>query len=696
MTNSRRIFRDLPKIFADVLVIFAGVWSLSLVTCVYLKVSFNQFLAWAWLPLIISVALCIFFLREYLSTDQDTQAAITKAPGSPAPTLLTPLILLIVTCLIGVEWYVLHFSYWIFWAAAIIYLLSLFQATRSYSLVVDKPHTAMTGWPDAVMLIALVCLAVFITLIINHPDPDDAFYVNMLVSTLDHPALPMLSFDGMHGDVHAPLIEVFYKPQTISILQAVIAKTTGISAEAIYYIVSPAFFAAFVVIALWLFVRSLDSGAAWLGLLIGFLIMLAWGESHRAYGNFSLVRLYQGKGVLLFFFTPLIIYYARLFAFSPSWRNWLLLMFAQIGAVAFSSSALITVSITAGIAILSSASLSRQGVARVLKGWLASTPLIVILILIFLEKLVFVNGSPINTSGISNEVLQYTKMLDRGVRAPKEVYDFTTMFGTGWRAPIALLAILSLPLVAHAAKLASAAWITRYVLLTYLLILNGITGPFLAEHVTNNFSWRLYWAIPAPAIVAAALSFGFVLAIRIWRNNSKPALGMLILTISAATFITFLAAGKWSVSPGRDVAYQWATPKAHVLPYKIAQYVVKNTPSGSMALVAYPISRYVTRFHNAPGLIAVRRTYMGSFRRYWGRNELRQRQLLAGYVSGDIGNADNVREITPWVLSQIDKRDIKCIVTFTKLSNYPPLHRGLINMGFMPRQAAAYVIWLRP
>ena len=366
--NLRLFIRNLPQITADALVTFTGVWGLFSIASVYLKVTFTSFLSFAWVPLLLSIGLYILFFRKKLSTGPEDSADTTKLSDLHTPKLLTPLILFVVTCLLGVEWYVFHLTYWAFWVAAIIYLASLLYFTRSFDFSIDKPDAAISGWANRITFVVVICLAIFVTLITNRPDADDANYLNSLIMTLDHPNLPMLSFDGMLGDIHAPITAAYYKPQTEPILQASIVKATGISATSLYYIVFPAFFAAFIVIAQWLFIRSFSTSATWLGLILVFVLLLAWGGSHRSYGNFSFVRLFQGKGILIFFFTPLIIYYARMFSYAPSWPNWLLLMFTEISAVIFSSSALVTIPITAGVAILSMAKPSREGFADTLKG----------------------------------------------------------------------------------------------------------------------------------------------------------------------------------------------------------------------------------------------------------------------------------------------------------------------------------------
>ena len=273
-------------------------------------------------------------------------------------------------------------------------------------------------------------------------------------------------------------------------------------------------------------------------------------------------------------------------------------------------------------------------------------------------------------------------------------YYIKVMFEPSMRTPIALLAILALPLAAHAARLSSAVWITRFVFLLYLLVMNNLTGPLLASYAANNFVWRLYWAIPAPALVASALAIGIAFACKAWSNN-KSTPGVLVLTVSTVMFAAFLVAGKWTITPSERIFYHWATPKVYYLDYRVAQYVAKHTPSHTVALVAYPVAKYVTYFHHAPPLIAVRQLYLDGYTRYWGKQETLERKYLASYVSNGITSQHELKKMTPWVLRQIDKRNIGTIVTSGKVGYYMPFRQGLVKRGFHALSSADRIIWLK-
>ena len=51
-------------------------------------------------------------------------------------------------------------------------------------------------------------------------------------------------------------------------------------------------------------------------------VLVAVGETHRWYGNFSFVRMWQGKSIFLSVFMPLVYAYALRFAVRPNLRDW--------------------------------------------------------------------------------------------------------------------------------------------------------------------------------------------------------------------------------------------------------------------------------------------------------------------------------------------------------------------------------------
>ena len=69
---------------------------------------------------------------------------------------------------------------------------------------VDKRREKMIVWL-AVLLMALICL------LHRRPSGDDAFFMNIIVSALDHPDRVLWSVDGMHGDAKLPLMSPIYR-----------------------------------------------------------------------------------------------------------------------------------------------------------------------------------------------------------------------------------------------------------------------------------------------------------------------------------------------------------------------------------------------------------------------------------------------------------------------------------------------------
>lgn len=107
-----------------------------------------------------------------------------------------------------------------------------------------------------------------------------------------------------------------------------------------FHWVSAGLAAALAILALARLARWLTPGQ-WLWTVAGTLcVLVAVGDEHRWYGNFAFVRMWQGKGIFLFVFLPLIHAYAIELALRPSRAGWLRLFAAQVAALGCTSSAL--------------------------------------------------------------------------------------------------------------------------------------------------------------------------------------------------------------------------------------------------------------------------------------------------------------------------------------------------------------------
>ena len=172
-------------------------------------------------------------------------------------------------------------------------------------------------------LLALAC--VVLTLVAHRPDADDAFYVNIAVAAVDVPRQALLSTDTLHGIDGLPLYLPVYRVHSYELLNAAMAYLTGIPAIYTFHWISAAFAALLVPLAYAKLFRLLTP--RWWLWSVGVLtvILVAAGETHRWYGNFAFVRIWQGKAVFLSVFLPLIYAYGLRFAVQPTVRGWALL-----------------------------------------------------------------------------------------------------------------------------------------------------------------------------------------------------------------------------------------------------------------------------------------------------------------------------------------------------------------------------------
>ncbi|MEO2005776.1 MAG: DUF6077 domain-containing protein, partial [Candidatus Poribacteria bacterium] len=200
-------------------------------------------------------------------------------------------------------------------------------------------------------LFALGFACALYALLIHRPDADDAFYINLAVAAVDHPDLPLLARDTLHGRFDLPIHLAVYRLHSYELLNGAVSWLTGFPAIRVFHWGAASVGAFLVPLAFAALFRRLTP-KHWLWATFALVIVLAApGETHRWYGNFAFVRIWQGKGIFLFVFLPLIWLAGIRFALQPNPRRWLALAAAQIAALGCSSTALWAAPVAALIAM---------------------------------------------------------------------------------------------------------------------------------------------------------------------------------------------------------------------------------------------------------------------------------------------------------------------------------------------------------
>ena len=281
----------------------------------------------------------------------------------------------------------------------------------------------------------------------------------------------------------------------------------------------------------------------WLAAVATLLVVLvAAGETHRWYGNFGLVRIWQGKAIQLFVFTPLVYAYAMEFAQRPSLARWGLLASAQIAALGSSSAALWAAPAAGAIALCSALPLTRRGLRLFAIGLLASAYLLGAgLVAKRWMQADAASQQPVYSPQEIRERELANLELDRpGVRLEQALRE---VLGDARLRRVAIACVL----VAWAAS--GAALARRFALVAplavALVLLHPSASSWVVANATGESYWRSLWVLPVPISIAltllAPLSFGAA-----WRRRwLAPAAWVFLLGAFA-----LLAPGAARTEPG--------------------------------------------------------------------------------------------------------------------------------------------------
>jgi hypothetical protein len=651
--------------------LFAGCWTLLCWTVAFLGASFQTLLALSWLPCVAAMALLLV-----------PGAAGTGAAGrfdSAADEPLEPATLAIAATLAAlvVVIYRATVEYALFWALAVTLLYAAQRRARRDppppATDSETPHRATAGSSNrpALFLLALCAVAVAVTLAAHRPDGDDSFYVNLVVTSLDHPTAPLLGHDGLYGEPNLPTLEPWYILKSYEPFVATISRLTGCDPKTLYYLVFPALFAILMVAATEAALRDLGGGAgpAVLGSAIVVLVLIAWGDVHQAFGNFGFVRLYQGKAVVVSVCVPAIVHYASRFARTRDLRAWLLLGLAQVAALGISGSAIVAVPVTA-LAFLAGSFLATRRTAAIFHGLGAASLALAFAAVVF-ARMPFERGLALSWAELS--------------RLPSDTASgLAAVLGSGLRRSIALFALLLAPQLAPPSRRRI---VIGYVLVLLLVVMNPLVPPFAAR-MAHRFLWRILWAVPFPLLLGLCGQRIAVLRFARWGAWPGTALAGALAAVFAAV------PGTSTLSPLDGT--RLALPSAKVPPeHALAGSLVARTATQDLVLAPFAIAQWVPTYRHHPRLVGVRWQYFAPVESE-GPEKVEERQRLQALVgAAPLRSAAAVAE----GVSLVACRGVDVVVLDSLLAWRAPLAAGLLQLGCIPSAeplSVRYELWRCP
>lgn len=526
----------------------------------------------------------------------------------------------------------------------------------------DAPSDDGAGKHAAWIVLLVAAAAVCITLVASRPDADDAFYRSISATLLRYPQQPLLLHDTLYRLPDIPVLLQFYRLSNYDVLVGTLARITGADHLVVAYLILPVVFAALCVLA-WAYLlrRIVPRRWPWV-LLILFLVVLALGEVHRAYGNFAFVRLFQGKAILVTGMVPVIAGSALLFVRHGGLRYWLLLFAAQIAALGVSASALFVAPAAAALGLAGGWSANVAGSRRFAVGMLAS---------------VYVFGAGWAMASVTHggEALVSASPMP-GV---PQILDDTWGW---WSTRLLLVALLTA--WAFLRDPVRARYLSAGAFFFLLAVLNPYTVRVVADHFVGvRTYWRLTWALPLPFFLAVLLD-GVI----------QHALGMrpkALAGCACVALVGFAAAFGWRFGTLRGAnAVTLGPPGLKVDPveYQVAERVVENVPEQGVVLAPQAVSIWLPGFVVHPELLGVRALYLS---RAFSPQDAARRDSLMRYVAGQHRPPDSAA----WFADALRRYGLTAVV----LAHSAPWHGEMQNVlerhGWRPLSSGAYDVWVR-
>lgn len=504
--------------------------------------------------------------------------------------------------------------------------VALLAVAAAVFLVSERPRisTPVGGRRHELLLFSLALACAVITLVCHRWDVDDAFYVNLAVSAADLPGWPLLSTDTLHGIEGMPIHLAIYRVHSYEVWNGALSYLTGIPAIYCFHWLSAALGALLVPLAYAKLFRLLTPRKWLWGMAVLIFVLLATGETHRWHGNFSFVRMWQGKSVFLSIFMPLVYAYGLRFALRPTRRGWLLLAAAQIAAVGSSSSALWVAPLGAAMALASGLRPTRGGLRTFTLGSLASG---YVLVVGWMMKRAMQGGAA--ASGAAKSV---AASASRALEPLGEGLDqaLEDVLGNAHLRLFAVAAILVAWAVSGRGLARRLALV--FPLASFLVVLNPYIDRWVMANLTGPFYWRALWALPVPVLMALVLMVPLHLEQRRWRWVGRTACLLLLAAygVLVPSYSGLSSENESSGSSLADPALRLGYPKLKVDPiaYRLAAALNQAVPAGSYVVAPHAVNMWIPTFHGHAYPLKVRRYLKLE------NDSLRERREMIGYVAG--------------------------------------------------------------
>src|SRR3989304_4521092 len=230
--------------------------------------------------------------------------------------------------LAGFSFYTLFYVY-----SAAVLPISFFylKKTRLFSL---KTETSVDF--RVIIIISVLALAgALLSLLSIRPDADDVNYLSRAVYYFENPRVPLDFEFHNHAPAGFDFRSLLFTFPVIELFWTYLAMVFNVHPLGVYHFAAPALGGAMIPLAWFLLLSKFTDNqkAAALGTAVIMAYLRVDGITHRSFGNFAFVRIWQGKVMVLAIVLPLLAAYSLDFLSNSKSRYFLKLVMLGITAV---------------------------------------------------------------------------------------------------------------------------------------------------------------------------------------------------------------------------------------------------------------------------------------------------------------------------------------------------------------------------
>lgn len=506
------------------------------------------------------------------------------------------------------------------------------------------------------LLLGLGITSSIISLIVNRPNADDYYYIPNAIFYMQNPNELMGFKIHYLFNNNDPFESFAWATSSVyEYIQAIISLGLHIRFIDAYYLIMPAFVGFLVPMALYLAIVHFSDNTlpAIIGTFVTVGVILLLGETPRTFGSFSLVRIYQGKAILLSLGIPLFTAFSINYLSKPSYKTWIGLLFVSTGLMGLSSSAIFILPALSCVLLPAYMISAKQYKITTIAGYFISLGYVILVafyVFIF-WKMGLNNSSPANLGW------------------PTTFLGHANFFVNSKTPLTPILMIGSTIVAAFLLKGMQRLFILTWALASIVLFLNPLSSTFLIEYITSaNAYWRMFYIYPFPIIVG-------VISVNLFTkiNHMFPRKHAFIIFVTSIIIAGFVLLSPSSVFYHNIIA--WPTYKLPSQEFKQAIEIVKITPPGVM-LAPEPLAGIIVMIDSKFPQIRVRsdaeRTWIHSI------DDANLRIAASDYIGGSSTDFSSFQTI---VNSQKDIHSI--VIKNDVLNNNPEIISFLNSYKFI-------------